>query len=437
MRESRAAEARNETASTRKAVSRPNTVATTPPSAAPTASIVPQSEPPSALAVGRSSGLTRFGIAADEAGSNGAREDRQDREQRVGEPDGAGPHEQEGDADDHAREVAGDHQLAPVDPVGEGPRPGGGQEEGDLLRQDRQAHVDRTTGGLQDQPVDRHEQEPVAAERDHRGREEPAEVAVAPEQRDAGAEPALGERDRRSRRCRDSAFVHGGSSDYPSTTEEEALTVLDRITWFRQSALRWVDDERTIYIDPWGTDEDAPPADLILITHAHVDHFQPEEIERLRKDRHEDRGAPRRGGGAQRRRDPGGAGRGSRDRGRPFTTVPAYNTREEALDFHPRANRWVGYVLELGGATYYHAGDTDHAPELDDVKTDVAFLPVGGYYTMNVPEAAGLVRAMSPGSPCRCTSGSWWAPPPTATVPRGGRSRPVEIMTPTNPFERE
>ena len=58
--------------------------------------------------------------------------------------------------------------------------------------------------------------------------------------------------------------------------------MLERITWFRQSALRWVDDERTVYIDPWGTPEDAPAADLILITHAHLDHFQPEEIERLR-----------------------------------------------------------------------------------------------------------------------------------------------------------
>ena len=55
--------------------------------------------------------------------------------------------------------------------------------------------------------------------------------------------------------------------------------MLERITWFRQSALRWVDDERTIYIDPWGTPEDAPPADLILITHAHLDHFQPEEVD--------------------------------------------------------------------------------------------------------------------------------------------------------------
>ena len=39
------------------------------------------------------------------------------------------------------------------------------------------------SGGLHDQRGDRHEQEPVAAERDHRGQEQPAEVAVAPQQR--------------------------------------------------------------------------------------------------------------------------------------------------------------------------------------------------------------------------------------------------------------
>ena len=57
--------------------------------------------------------------------------------------------------------------------------------------------------------------------------------------------------------------------------------MLEGITWYRQSALRFADGERTIYIDPWGTDATAPPADLILITHAHDDHLQPEEIARL------------------------------------------------------------------------------------------------------------------------------------------------------------
>lgn len=213
--------------------------------------------------------------------------------------------------------------------------------------------------------------------------------------------------------------------------------MLERITWFRQSALRWTVDGLTLYIDPWGTPEDAPPADLILITHAHQDHFQPEEIERLRTERTQV-AAPRDVAdcmtGTITPVEPGGSYEVAGVR---FITVPAYNTREEALDFHPRANRWVGYVVELGGTRYYHAGDTDHAPELDDVTTDVAFLPVGGHFTMNVDEAAGLARSIAP----------------TLAVPfhygfvvgssaDGDRFRqaaapvPVELLEPTNPFER-
>ena len=66
------ADARKETESTTMAVSRWNTAVTRPPRAAPTASMVPHSEPDSAFAVARSSAATRFGTAASEAGSNAA-----------------------------------------------------------------------------------------------------------------------------------------------------------------------------------------------------------------------------------------------------------------------------------------------------------------------------------------------------------------------------
>jgi len=36
-------------------------------------------------------------------------------------------------------------------------------------------------------------------------------------------------------------------------------------------------------------------------------------------------------------------------------------------------------------------------PELEAISADVAFLPIGGTYTMDADEAAGLARAMSPG----------------------------------------
>jgi len=214
--------------------------------------------------------------------------------------------------------------------------------------------------------------------------------------------------------------------------------MLERFTWFRQSAFRYADDERTIYIDPWGTGVDQPAADLILITHAHSDHFQPEEIERLRAAGTQivaphDVAAELSGDVT-----PVAPGESHEIAGVRFTTVPAYNVAEERLEMHPKANRWVGYVLELPGGTYYHAGDTDHAPELDEIETDVAFLPIGGTYTMDVPEAAGLARSIGPRIAVPMHFGFV-----VGSEGDGERFRAaadpvtVQILTPTNPFERE
>jgi L-ascorbate metabolism protein UlaG (beta-lactamase superfamily) len=118
--------------------------------------------------------------------------------------------------------------------------------------------------------------------------------------------------------------------------------------------------------------------------------------------------------------------------------VPAYNIAEERLQNHPKANRWVGYVLNLGGTTYYHAGDTDHVPELDEVKTDVAFLPIGGTYTMEAPEAAGLAKVIGPQIAVPMHYGFVVGTPSEAErFAREADPIRVQILTPTNPFELE
>ena len=172
--------------------------------------------------------------------------------------------------------------------------------------------------------------------------------------------------------------------------------MIERFTWFKQSAYRWDGDDVTVYIDPWGVPEGAPEADAIFITHAHDDHFQPEEIQLLQGENTQIV-APRDiadelSGNVQ----PVAPGDTVEAAGVKAQAVPAYNIAEERLEMHPKDNGWVGYVLQLGDASYYHAGDTDHLTELETIAPQVAFVPIGGTFTMDASEAAGLIRAMSP-----------------------------------------
>ncbi len=214
--------------------------------------------------------------------------------------------------------------------------------------------------------------------------------------------------------------------------------MLERFTWYKQSAFQWGGDGLMVYIDPWGVPDGSAPADVIFITHAHFDHFQPEEIERLRK-----AGTKLVAPADVARELSGdvtavGPGDSLDVTGIDVRAVPAYNVREERQQMHPKANRWVGYVLELGGSTYYHAGDTDHAPELDAVRTDVAFLPIGGTYTMDAAEAGGLAKSIGPQLAVPMHFGFVVGSSGDADVFRHEADPvKVEVLTPVHPFERD
>jgi L-ascorbate metabolism protein UlaG (beta-lactamase superfamily) len=159
----------------------------------------------------------------------------------------------------------------------------------------------------------------------------------------------------------------------------------------------------TIYIDPYRAGE-GPPADLILVTHGHYDHFSPQDVERLAHARTwlvAPAGVAERLSGRVRSIAPGETVSPEGLRGVDVRAVAAYNTSKrdaEGRPFHPREAGWVGYELNVWGERLYHAGDTDVIPEMDAVAgCDVALLPVSGTYVMTAAEAAEAARRIEPG----------------------------------------
>ena len=76
--------------------------------------------------------------------------------------------------------------------------------------------------------------------------------------------------------------------------------------------------------------------------------------------------------------------------------VPAYNIQPERLQFHPKENKWLGYILTIDGATYYIAGDTDQNEDNETISCDVALIPIGGTFTMDPVQAAAFINTIKP-----------------------------------------
>lgn len=157
--------------------------------------------------------------------------------------------------------------------------------------------------------------------------------------------------------------------------------------------------EEVIYFDPFKIEKNYNDADVIFITHDHYDHYSEENIDKVIKERTiivapEDMLTKLLKKGFERENillvEPNEK---YRVRGIEFQTIPAYNVNKQ---FHPKANEWVGYLIELDGVIYYIAGDTDITEENKKVKCDVAFVPVGGTFTMDYKEAAELINEIKP-----------------------------------------
>lgn len=174
--------------------------------------------------------------------------------------------------------------------------------------------------------------------------------------------------------------------------------MLENIEVLCHSSIR-INKEKVIYIDPFKINKNYNDADIIFISHDHYDHYSEEDIDKVKKEDTvivvpEELLTKLLKKGINKNYiitvEPN---KEYIVEGIKFETIPAYNINKP---FHPRENEWVGYIIEIKGVRYYIAGDTDATPENKKVKCDVAFVPVGGTYTMDFKEASSLINEIKP-----------------------------------------
>ena len=182
--------------------------------------------------------------------------------------------------------------------------------------------------------------------------------------------------------------------------------MLERIHWLGHDAFR-IDGRQTIYFDPYELSGENPKAEVILVSHDHRDHCSPEDVAKIQG---EDTlivtiaaAADRLVGdvlsiskGNVQIVEPGDV---LQVRGIDVEAVPAYNVnkfRSPGVPFHPREAGHVGFVFTVEGLRIYHAGDTDHLPEMGAIDADIALLPVSGIYVMTADEAVEAAASINP-----------------------------------------
>ncbi|MHC4334844.1 MAG: MBL fold metallo-hydrolase [Planctomycetota bacterium] len=163
----------------------------------------------------------------------------------------------------------------------------------------------------------------------------------------------------------------------PEEKKEAVMAVT--IQWLGHASFKIKGNGEVVYIDPWKLGEASHDATVVLVSHSHYDHYSAQDVAKV-------------SGPDTKIFGPGDviaeAGKGQVIKaaetvtagGVRITGVASYNP---AKQFHPKANNWLGFVIEIGTKRIYYA-------------IDVALLPVGGTYTMNAEEAAAAAERIKP-----------------------------------------
>lgn len=157
------------------------------------------------------------------------------------------------------------------------------------------------------------------------------------------------------------------------------------------------------YIDPYGLNDTYfdYPADIILVTHPHADHYQSHSVSIISTENttfifpENMSSAIEQYGGIG--LNPGDSHQvGSIN----ITAFYMYTCSFEGYDAsHPRENNWTSYLIDIDGLCIFHAGDSKNIPEYAELADmiDVALLPLGpGCQTMSRSEVVDVIKVIRP-----------------------------------------
>ncbi len=177
-----------------------------------------------------------------------------------------------------------------------------------------------------------------------------------------------------------------------------------KFTYIGHAGFKIESDEKTVFVDPWlGAPtaalkmEDIGEADIVLVTHDHGDHGYEEGVQICKKT-----GATfvaineigiqaKSEGGLEKVHTLNIGGSVDIDQVR-ITLVQAFHSCGRGAP--------TGFVVTFPSGSFYHAGDTGIFSSMELLRDlyhpDVALLPIGGYYTMDIKQATLATKLLGP-----------------------------------------